>query len=146
MSKLKEALFKRKLNTVELAKLTGIDRVLISFVANDKALFTPKDTLKVSEVLETKPSKIWNKKEMYIKEVEFSPYKPKTEDVRTVYRQVHFRAVTECYSSLLTKDKLQFCGYKSLQDWGMHCMQNLKRQYDRKLKKQKEQQNDNSRG
>lgn len=136
MNKLKEILFKKKLNTVKLAELTGIDRVIISFVVNGKALFVPKDMLKVSDVLKTPPNKIWKKKDVYIKETDFSPYKPKTEEIGRVYKQIHFRAVTECYSDLMTKENLNLCGYKSLQDWGMDCMKKFQRKVER-VKKEK---------
>lgn len=131
MPKYKEIREEQGLQAKQVANAASIDPTMYSRFENYRALPIPEDFEKIVEALNCSPS------EVYIpEEVRLLPDIAKVEAVGGTRRnrepsdyKMTVRLENK-HRDVLTKEVLQKCGYKSINEWVIACVERLKKQYE----------------
>lgn len=131
MPKFKEVREEKGLQAKQVADTVGIDAGLFSKFENYRALPIPDDFARIVEALGCTPTDIYDPEE-----VRLLPNATKVEATggSRVSREPDEYKMTvrlgNSHRDVLTKEVLQKCGYKSINDWVIACVERLKKQYE----------------
>lgn len=131
MPKYKEIREEQGLQAKQVANAASIDPTMYSRFENYRALPIPEDFEKIVETLNCLPSEVYTPEE-----VGLLPNLAKVEAVggiRTNREPNDYKMTVRLenkHRDVLTKEVLQRCGYKSINDWVVACVEKLKKQYD----------------
>ena len=135
MPRLKEIRATKKLLAKQVAAAVGIDEGTYSKFENYRVLPIPADFKKIIAELECEPTDIYT-----TDEVELLPSKVTVTGGARVSKPDEYKMTVRLANdsrSVLTKEVLQKCGYKSINDWVKACVRRLKAQYEAILKAEK---------
>ncbi|MCM1368246.1 MAG: helix-turn-helix domain-containing protein [Roseburia sp.] len=131
MPKYKELREAKGLQAKQVAETAGVDVTMYSRFENYRALPIPVDFEKILGALECLPTDVYKPDE-----VQLLPNATKVEATggARVYQEpteykMTVRLGNNC-RDVLTKEVLQKCGYKSINDWVIACVKRLKSQYE----------------
>lgn len=131
MPKFRELREEKGLQAKQVAEKAGIDPTLYSRFENYRALPIPTDFEKITEALNCAPNDVYAPDEVKllpsVKQVEA------TGGARTTGQPDEYKMTVRLgnnHRSVLTKEVLQKCGYKSINDWVIACVERLKKQYE----------------
>ncbi len=131
MPRYKEIREVQGLQAKQVANSASIDPTMYSRFENYRALPIPKDFEKIVEALNCLPTEVYEPDE-----VRLLPIVAKVEavgGVRTNREPNDYKMTVRLenkHRNILTKEVLQKCGYKSINDWVIACVERLKKQYD----------------
>lgn len=142
MPKFKELREEKGLQAKQVADAARIDATMYSRFENYRALPIPDDFERIVEALACLPS------DVYIPdEVQLLPNATKVEatgGARVSQEPTEYKMTVRLgnnYREVLTKEVLQKCGYKSINDWVIACVIRLKNQYEAMVKNEKKPRN-----
>lgn len=142
MPKFKELREEKGLQAKQVADMASIDATMYSRFENYRALPIPDDFERIVEALECLPTDVYTPDE-----VRLLPNANKVEatgGARTSGQPTEYKMTVRLgnnYRDVLTKEVLQKCGYKSINDWVIACVIRLKKQYDAMVKNEKKLRN-----
>lgn len=129
--KFKELREEKGLQAKQVAEQAGIDPTLYSRFENYRALPIPTDFERIVEALNCLPIEIYSPDE-----VRLLPNANRVEatgGARTTAEPTEYKMTVRLGNDsrqVLTREVLQKCGYKSINEWVAVCVQRLKSQYD----------------
>lgn len=130
MPRYKEIREEQGLQAKQVANAASIDPTMYSRFENYRALPIPEDFEKIVEALNCLPTEVYKPDE-----VRLLPIVAKVEavgGVRTNREPNDYKMTVRLenkHRDVLTKEVLQKCGYKSINDWVIACVERLKKQY-----------------
>lgn len=131
MPKFKELREEKGLQAKQVAERAGVDVTMYSRFENYRALPIPTDFEKILGALNCTPNEVYDPDE-----VQLLPNATKVEatgGVRTARQPDEYKMTVRLgnnHRGVLTKEVLQKCGYKSINEWVIACVERLKKQYD----------------
>lgn len=131
MPKYKELREAKGLQAKQVAETAGVDVTMYSRFENYRALPIPVDFEKIVTALECLPTDVYKPDE-----VQLLPNATKAEatgGARTYQEPNEYKMTVRLGNNcreILTKEILQKCGYKSINDWVIACVMRLKSQYE----------------
>lgn len=138
MPRYKELRQAKDLQARQVAEAAGIDPTMYSRFENYRVLPIPAEFCKLVEALGCLPADVYDPEE-----VALLPTANKVEatgGARVHQQPDHYQMTVRLgndYRDVLTRTVLQKCGYKSINDWVIACVQRLKSQYEIILKAEK---------
>ncbi len=140
--KFKELREERGLQAKQVAERAGVDPTLYSRFENYRALPIPTDFERIVEALNCLPIEIYSPDE-----VRLLPNANRVEatgGARTTAEPTEYKMTVRLGNDsrqVLTREVLQKCGYKSINEWVAVCVQRLKSQYDAIISAEKKPRN-----
>ena len=131
MPKFRELREEKGLQAKQVAEQAGIDPTLYSRFENYRALSIPTDFEKIVEALKCTPNEVYSPDE-----VRLLPNANRVEatgGTRTAADPTEYKMTVRLGNDsrqVLTREVLQKCGYKSINEWVAACVRRLKSQYD----------------
>lgn len=142
MPKFKELREEKGLQAKQVADAARIGATMYSRFENYRALPIPGDFERIVEALACLPSDVYTPDE-----VRLLPNANKVETTggaRVSQEPSEYKMTVRLgnnYREVLTKEVLQKCGYKSINDWVIACVIRLKNQYEAMVKNEKKPRN-----
>lgn len=131
---LKEILKNKNIEQQELSDKTNIDKWQISKICNYKCLPTPEQAYKICDVLDCNILDIYNKSEIDLINGVKKASRNKTDNL---YYRLSVR-LNKASCNCLKLDNIKLLGYKTIKDWVLDCMKDLK-QKQKQARREKEQ-------
>ena len=119
---LKEYLKRENIQQKELANILNIDKVQMNEIANYKVLPLPEQADKICECLNCNILDIYNKNEIDLVKGVKKASRNKTDNL---YYRLSVR-LNKSGCNCLKLENLQILGYKTIKEWVLECMDNLK--------------------
>lgn len=142
MPKFRELREEKGLQAKQVAEQAGIDPTLYSRFENYRALLIPTDFERIVEALNCTPNEVYSPDE-----VRLLPNANRVEatgGARTTAEPTEYKMTVRLGNDsrqVLTREVLQKCGYKSINEWVAVCVQRLKSQYDAIISAEKKPRN-----
>ncbi len=131
MPKFRELRERKGLQAKQVADAAHLDATMYSRFENYRALPIPTDFARITEALQCLPTDIYNPDEVLL-----IPSVCKIEATggarvirETTEYKMTVRLNNDC-RAVLTREVLQKCGFKSINEWVIACVMQLKRQYE----------------
>lgn len=147
MPKYRELREEKGLQAKQVADAASIDATMYSRFENYRALPIPSDFERITEALQCLPTDIYTPEEVrLIPSVNTTEATGGAKAIReaTEYKMT-VRLNNDC-RAVLTREVLQRCGFKSINEWVIYCVMQLKSQYEAANKKSSEALRDKAHG
>lgn len=131
---LKEILKNKNMLQYDLANYIGIDKVQMSEIVNYKCLPTPQQAERICEILDCNILDIYNKSEIDLINGVKKASRNKTDNL---YYRLSVR-LNKSGCNCLKLENIQLLGYKTIKEWVIDCMEDLK-QRQKQARREKEQ-------
>lgn len=119
---LKEILKNKNLEQQELAQKIDIDKYQISKITNYKCLPTPQQAEKICEILDCNILDIYNKNEIDLIK---GAKKASRNNNDNLYYRLSVR-LNKSGCNCLKPENIKLLGYKTIKEWVLECMEDLK--------------------